>query len=62
MPTPTGSPTDAANRAYVDALEARVATLETAVGTLQGQVATLITDLAALTARVDAEHPLPPAP
>jgi hypothetical protein len=42
--TNLGAPTaatDAATRAYVDALEARVAALETAVGTLQGQVTTL---------------------
>jgi len=43
---------DAATRAYVDALEARVAILEGQVTTLQGQVATLITDLAALADRV----------
>jgi hypothetical protein len=45
MPVAPGVATDAVNRAYVDALEARVAILE-------GLVGTLITDLAALTARV----------
>jgi len=53
--TPTGDPTDAANRAYVDALEATVAALQSQVDAMQ-------LELDALTARVDAEHPLPPAP
>jgi len=75
MPALPGAGTDAANRAYVDALEARVAVLEGFVGTLQSQVGTLISDLdalevlvAALTARVTAHEldypdlPGPPPP
>jgi len=56
MPVAPGVGTDAVNRAYVDALEARVATLE-------GLVGTLISDLAALEARVTLlDGGPPPAP
>ncbi len=51
------NPADAATRAYVDALETRVTTLEGLVGTLISDLDALELAVAALTARVDTEHP-----
>lgn len=56
MPGAPGATTDAVNRAYVDALEARVVILEGLVGTLISDLDALELAVAALTARVAAHE------